>query len=81
MVISVQMDTETASNLAFEAERTKRSRNSIIKIAIREYLHRQQRKQWPESVLQHFASKEVLHDIPAFESYRSELPPPREIDF
>lgn len=81
MVISVQMDTDMVNSLAFEAERSQRSRNSIIKEAVREHLRRQQRKQWPELVLQHMASTEVLHEVPAFESYRSELPPPREIDF
>lgn len=81
MIFSVQMDDELGKSVAAIAKRENRSRNSVVKDALREYVHRHEKTEWPPSVREHLRGKGVLEDIPAFESYRDELLPPREIEF
>ncbi len=80
MTFSVQMDEELEKSVSSIAKRENRSRNSVVKDALREYVERHGRNEWPPLVLEHLRGTGVIEEVPAFESYRDELPPPREID-
>ena len=56
------------------AKQTGKSRNALIREAVKEWIVHHGMKQWPVSVLKFSGVKE----IPAFESYRDELLPPKE---
>jgi len=74
MTFSVHIDQETADTLARLAKKTGRKRNALIREAIRSWVERERRSEWPEAVLQFRG----VPSITTFESYRHELKPPRE---
>ena len=69
MNINVYLDDELGSLLTQEVNQTGRSRNALIREAIREWFLHHKTQHWPKSVM-HFKG---APDFPAVELYRDEL--------
>jgi hypothetical protein len=69
MHFSIYLDDQTGQRLKKLARQFRTSRNAVIRQALQEWVARQGRRQWPPEFLQFQGEPEM----PAFESYRSEL--------
>lgn len=74
MNFSIYLDDAMGQQLNELAQETGQSRNALIRQAISLWLEQQNKPKWPKAVL----SFEGVKDMPAFESYRSELGVPNE---
>lgn len=74
MNINVYLDDELGSLLTQEIKQSGRSRNALIREAIREWFVHHKTQHWPTSVMQFNG----ICDFPAIQSYRDELSPPKE---
>lgn len=72
MNFNIYLDDETGHQLASAADQTGESRNAVIRKAVREWLGRQAKPQWPDSVL----NFKGMADMPLFEASRDRLKPP-----
>jgi hypothetical protein len=72
MHFNVYIDDETGQQLKQTAERGGESRNALIRKAVREWLERQGKPQWPVEVL----SFTGMAFMPPFEASRDRLSPP-----
>ncbi len=77
MNISIYLEDELSKKVRAQAKLLGKSRNAIIREAISEWLARRKTKHWPAAVLNFKGDP----DFPRFESYRSELLPPKEDPF
>jgi metal-responsive CopG/Arc/MetJ family transcriptional regulator len=77
MNVNIYLEDSLAESLAKEAESLGESRNSLIRLAIREWLAQKRTKQWPHLI----RTFKGISSFPAFEDYRSELTPPKEDPF
>ncbi len=71
MNFNVYLDNETAKQLRNLVKRTKKTRNAIIREAIRAWVDRQARPAWPDVVLRWRGDPEA----PRFEDTRADLGP------
>lgn len=71
MHFNIYIDDETGQDLNRAVERGGESRNALIRKAVREWLERQGRQQWPEIVL----GFEGVPDLPPFEAGREQFKP------
>ncbi len=74
MNINIYVEDNLGKKIKERAELLGKSRNSIIREAIKEWLQHHKANQWPTSV-QKFKG---VSDFPPFESHRSELTNPAE---
>ncbi|GAB6040353.1 ribbon-helix-helix domain-containing protein [Endothiovibrio diazotrophicus] len=74
MHFNIYVDDETGSALNQAVENSGKSRNAIIREAIREWLQHHGKRRWPEEVL----AFEGDPRFPPFEERRDELPPPTD---
>ncbi|WP_037989381.1 ribbon-helix-helix protein, CopG family [Tepidiphilus margaritifer] len=74
MRITLELDEDTARQIQVLTGRDRARRNALIREALYEWLSRQGRAQWPESVLRF----EGDADMPPFERSREELIAPPE---
>ena len=78
MSFSVHLDDVTLTALEDLAERTGKTRNALIKVAVTELIERERRSAWPESVRAFLTSGTETSDLTPFETHRAELVLPRE---
>lgn len=69
MKLSIYLDDELGSLLTREVKQTGRSRNALIREALKEWFLHHKDRQWPETIM-NFTG---IQDFPSFESYRDEL--------
>ena len=69
---NIYLDDETGQLLNKVAKKSGKSRNALIRQAVREWLKRQGKPQWPEEVL----AFKGMADMPLFEASRDRLRPP-----
>jgi hypothetical protein len=74
MNINIYLEDSLGNYLNQYAKQSGKSRNALIREAVKEWVVHQGIKQWPDSVL----TFSGIEEIPAFESYRDELLPPKE---
>lgn len=74
MNFSVHLSDELVNRLNAIARESGRSRSSLIREAIEEWLARQKRGEWPQEVL----SFQGIPEMVPFERTRAELLPPKE---
>ncbi|MGB7990589.1 MAG: CopG family transcriptional regulator [Candidatus Methylophosphatis roskildensis] len=74
MHFNVYIDDETGQQLNDAAEQGGESRNALIRKAVKEWLERQGKPQWPDVVL---AFKGTAN-MPLFEASRDRLTPPAD---
>jgi len=72
MNFNIYLDDETGSQLASAADQSGESRNALIRKAVREWLGRHAKPQWPDSVLDF----KGMAEISPFEAKRDTLNPP-----
>lgn len=72
MNFNIYLDDETGQLLNKVAKKSGKSRNALIRQAVREWLKRQGKPQWPEEVL----AFKGMADMPLFETSRDRLRPP-----
>ncbi|MBP7395000.1 MAG: CopG family transcriptional regulator [Zoogloea sp.] len=72
MNFNIYLDDETGQLLNKVAKKSGKSRNALIRQAVREWLKRQGKPQWPEEVL----AFKGMADMPLFEASRDRLRPP-----
>ena len=77
MHFNIYLDDETGRSLNQLAELSGESRNALIRKAISEWIAKQARPAWPQTIL----DWRGIPDFPAFESSRSELKPASEDPF
>lgn len=77
MNVNVYLEDALARQVMQYAKVLKKPRNMIIREAVKEWVIHHETKQWPKSILEFKGIK----NIPAFESTRSELLPPKEDPF
>jgi hypothetical protein len=77
MNVNIYLEDTLAQALAEQAKLSGQARNTLIRIAIREWLAHCQIIQWPHLV----ESFKGVNAFPAFEDYRDELTPPKEDPF
>ena len=77
MNINIYIEDSLGNYLNQYAKQIGKSRNSLIREAVKEWVVHHGIKQWPTSVLE-FSG---IGDAPTFESYRDELLPPKEDPF
>lgn len=79
MNINVYIEETLSDQLNFYSKNLHKSRNAIIREAIKEWLdhHQKQLQSWPDSILKFKGISDTL----AFESLRDELLPPLEDPF
>ena len=73
MNFSIHIDDETAARLKREAARKKRTRNALITEAVKQWLERAQRSEWPEE-LQDFEGTPTLEPFEKARSKRRQGP-------
>ena len=69
---NIYLDDETGQLLNKVAKKSGKSRNALVRQAVREWLKRQGKSQWPEEVL----AFKGMADMPLFEASRDRLRPP-----
>ena len=74
MNINIYIEDSLGNYLNQYARQIGKSRNALIREAVKEWVAHHGIKQWPDSVLK-FSG---IGKIPAFELYRDELLPPKE---
>ncbi len=74
MNINVYVEDELGHNLGDLAKKTGKSRNSIVREAIQEYIAKQMSAKWSEKILAFQGIDEGIE----FESYREDLLPPND---
>jgi hypothetical protein len=72
MHFNVYMDDETGQQLSAAAQQQGQTRNALIRVAVRDWLARQNQPNWPEAVLDF----QGVDDMPPFETGREQLKPP-----
>jgi metal-responsive CopG/Arc/MetJ family transcriptional regulator len=72
MHFNIYLDDETGEQLDHAAEQTGESRNALIGRAVREWLKRQGRSQWPSELL----NFKGIAEMTSFEASRDELEAP-----
>lgn len=77
MNINLYLEDSLAQELAVESKRTGKARNTLIRMAIKEFLAHQLAHQWPRVVLDF----QGVEEFTPFETYRSELKKPKEDPF
>lgn len=77
MNVNIYLEDELAKQLDELAKITGRSRNMLIREAVRDWIKYHNTKQWPKAVLNFKGCK----DMPPFESLRNELIAPKEDPF
>jgi predicted transcriptional regulator len=80
MNFSIHLDEGTYRALAELARQSGRTRNAVIGAALREYLERNLKRDWSPEVREFLRGREGVSDFPPFESYRSELSAPTEVE-
>ncbi|MEM9274666.1 MAG: ribbon-helix-helix domain-containing protein [Cyanobacteria bacterium P01_F01_bin.143] len=76
MNFNIYIEDPLGNRLEESVKKSGKSRNEIIQEAIQLWLERQQKSQWPQSIL----DWQGVSDAIKFESYREELLPPGESD-
>ena len=74
MNINIYIEDSLGNYLNQYAKQTGKSRNALIREAVKEWISHHGMKRWPVSVLKYSG----VVEFPAFESYRDELLPPKE---
>ena len=74
MNINIYLEDLLAKSLNHYVKQSGQTRNAIIREAIKEWLAQHEIKKWPNSILKFKGVREAA----AFESYRSDLLPPKE---
>lgn len=74
MNVNIYLEDSLAESLNEQAKSLGESRNSLIRAAIRDWLAQRKPKQWPHAVRAYQGDPY----FPSFETYRSELEPPKE---
>jgi predicted transcriptional regulator len=74
MHFNIYLDDETGKQLNAVAKQSGQTRNALIREAIKEWLARHARPQWPEAVM----AFEGVPDMPPFEAGRKQLKPPAD---
>ncbi len=77
MNVNVYLEDPLAAQLDKIAKQTGKSRNMLIREAVRDWVTHHHAKQWPKSILNFKGCK----DMPPFESIRNELLPAKEDPF
>jgi len=77
MNINVYIEDNLGREIKKSASALGKSRNAIIREAIKEWLMRHKAHQWPKSI----KNFKGVAEFPSFESYRDELMPPKENPF
>ena len=77
MNINVYLEDSIFNSLNNCAKKSHKSRNAIIREALKQWLAQYEVKQWPKSIL-NFSG---IDKLPSFESYRKELLLPKEDPF
>lgn len=72
MNFNIYLDDETGQHLNRVAKKVGKSRNTLVRQAVSEWLQRQGKPQWPEELL----AFQGLADMPPFEASRDSLKPP-----
>ena len=72
MNFNIYLDDETGQLLNKVAKKSGKSRNALVRQAVREWLKQQGKPQWPEEVL----AFKGMADMPLFEASRDRLRPP-----
>lgn len=72
MHFNVYMDDQTGQQLNTAAQQQGQTRNALIRVAVRDWLARQNQPKWPEEVLDF----QGMADMPPFEAGREQLKPP-----
>lgn len=72
MHFNVYIDDQTGQQLTAAAQQSGQTRNALIRNAVRDWLVRQNKPQWPDVVMD-FTS---VNDMPPFEAGRDQLKPP-----
>jgi predicted transcriptional regulator len=72
MNFNIYLDDETGQQLSHVAEQAGETRNALIRQAVREWLSRHGKPQWPDEVL----AFKGMADMPLFEASRDRLKPP-----
>ncbi|MBS1152729.1 MAG: hypothetical protein H6Q89_4427 [Myxococcaceae bacterium] len=67
MNFSIHLDDATALRLKLEAARRNRTRNAVVAEAVKQWLERSQRSDWPKELLQYAGAR----DLVPFEKARS----------
>jgi metal-responsive CopG/Arc/MetJ family transcriptional regulator len=74
MNINIYLEDFLAKSVNYCAIQEGKTRNAVIREAIKEWVMRHEVKQWPQSILEF----EGIAGAPSFESSRNELLPPKE---
>ena len=74
MNFNIYLEDELGNNLVTIAEKLGKTRNSIIREALKDYIDKQMSEQWPETILVFKGIDEGID----FESYRQDLLPPND---
>lgn len=76
MNFSVHFDDETVERLREATARSGLTRNRLITVAVQEWLARNEEKDWPASLRQHFGNPapELSEEILDFQAWRDALP-------
>lgn len=77
MNISIYLEDALVKYLNQYAKKIGKSRNAIVREAIKEWVVQHGIKQWPKSILDFTGVKDII----SFESYRANLLPPMEDPF
>lgn len=77
MNINIYIETTLAKELKNASKDTGKTRNAIIREAIKDWIEHHQVKQWPKSILKF----KGITGIKSFESSREDLLPPPEDPF
>ena len=74
MNINIYLEDELGKNISKTAEQQGKTRNAVIREALKLWLDKQKKKAWPKSVLNFKGVK----DFPRFEDTRTELSEPKD---
>lgn len=74
MNINVYFEDSIGKNLNQYAKKLGKTRNAIVREAVKEWIDHHQSTKWPNSILKFSGVK----DFPSFESHRTDLTPPKE---
>ncbi len=78
MALFVKMPDALGRMLEAEAKKLGVSRDTVIQRAVERYLLGHEANAWPADFLAMLAEREADARLRPFESYRDELPPPKE---
>lgn len=74
MNINIYFEDSLGKNLNQYAKQLGKTRNAIVREAVKEWLDHHQTAKWPRSILKFSA----IDDLPSFESHRIDLATPNE---